>query len=310
MSSVTTAKAAPKAKTTTISKSTARVQLISDLVQKELSSPRFPALKNIPNIHYVVMAVFASEVNDLRLLRTIGGRLTSRHYTPTNAKDSSFIRKGYTSSINYRTLSSKPGLDPTIKYNLDDGRNAHGITAAMGCYFIKDTNANKELKQLGYGGVINAYANMGIPLEINLGESMTSLFTTSDAEKNLIASIAQGLIILNKHYIAAPKKTDGTSLSSFERLLVAVGTYVGTGRDASGYTGSQRIIDVKNLANTKISILANNNIQPMDKTYFESVRTDILGKAFNGKKLPSGSTSSTTKVATTTKVVSPTEINC
>jgi hypothetical protein len=308
ISSASIAKNKRSVKSSKAEVSSASVQRISDILKKILAGPSFPALKVIPNIHYIFMALCGLEVNDFKLLRKKGGVVTSRHITPSPL--SSFVYKGYLTSPNYLAVHNRLDISTDQKYNLDDGIYPHGLTAVMGCWFIRDTNANKELAP--YKALINSYAAKGIPLEINIMESMTSLFIAED-DNAIEASLVQGLIILNLHYLRARASKKYSSIKDpFAALLIAVGLYVGTGRDANGYTGVDRIIDVQNLKNSKLKILADNNILPEEDSYFNSTTKIIVATAFNRKGHPSGqsiTTTTPTRVAQNT-TVTPEKPNC
>ena len=306
MTTTSTAKNSRSVKSNKLEVPKANVQLISSIVKRVLNGGLFTRLRDIPNIHYVVRAVFTMEVNDLQLTRRIGGRQTSRHYT--SAETSKIVTVDYKGSRNYRAFNKRQDITPEQRYNLEDGYYAHGISAVMGGYFIRGTESNSQIR--AYRPVIDYYAGKGIPLEVNLGESLTTLYTTSNLENNLEASIVQGLIILTDKVRAASEKIPD---DPFKALMLAVGYYVGKGKDANGYTGLDRIIDVSNRENTKLNILAVNGVKPIDEEYFKKLDTRSLAVAFKGK--PTKSSGQTFARVTparvaTTSTITPTKTNC
>lgn len=237
------------------SRSKTNIQNISEITKKAIID-NFSHLREIPGILYLAMAIWGLESN-WRLLFDKGSVIDSAHYSPADPKKS-FVGKDYYYTAVISALRSRPDLTEQTKKNIDQGLVAHGLSACMGCYHVRGTDAynymfkNKESLAMSKGIVVNP------------GESITDLFAdpTNNWQLGKERSIIAGLIVLeNKFLLASKMKTQGGSLrypSKEEAIKAAVGFYVGKlgAKDINGYSPEQRIAEVYQDRKSKLVMLA------------------------------------------------------
>lgn len=302
MSTVTTAKRSNQ-KATTVEKGSATIQLIQEVNRELLTPSYFPGLVRITNIQYVTMAIWALE-SSMRLLHGGG---SSRHSSSSQYQPFGI---SYLKSTNVRSMLERSDITPQQRENIKDGYYAHGLTGAMGSYFIKGTVHNKEMSN--HRAFMNKMAAEGCPLEIELGESMTSLFSKGQKDKNAIrTSLAQGLVILNDKVIRYAREYPS---DHHKALLMAVGAYVGWGKDSNGYSGYDRVLSIRNSDDPRLKVLKDNGIYPEDKvlltTLGEAVYNARYAEVAHNKKTGETSSATSIKIVSNDEASSPVPSDC
>ncbi len=266
-----------------------RIQGIA-AINQELLRNYFPQLNAIKDSHYVTMATWGLESN-FELLR--GG--SSRHYTAVSP--TSIFSRAYRNSAGYKSFSARADITPTEKYNLDDGIYAQGLTATMGSYYIRDNRIAKDIAH--YEQLMSRFeAKEGLPTRVNYGQSFSELFTAPGRtqEQAWKISLFQGLIIFDWHLSNARKKISDPSIA----LMTAVATYVGLGKDSNGYSGFQRVYDVRNNNNPQVKSLLANGIAPSDSNTMFLVGSNIVAQRSTRSIRSGGSGNSSTSNSNTT----------
>lgn len=262
-----------------------------------LIKSNFALLQKAPNYLYIAMSIWGYESSFNLLHGKKGTTKTSRHLTVVNPRSSSYSGAGtnitgkYFRSSNIQTILNNSGRTPTEVYNVEDGYYAHGLSACMGCYHVKNTPTGDEFKQYSEHAALIAQEG----LQVNPGESISALFT--DDEAGWRKSIASGLIILDQKYRKALIKAGGNTAKAIQ---LAVGYYLGTPgvKDANGLTPEGRISQVFGTQGNVQTLLAQADIKLYDDKGSVIDTTGILAKGSTSGGTVSNS-SSKTVVATT-----------
>ena len=226
------------------------VQLIYGLT-RDLIKDRFPYLDTAPDALFIAMAIWGLE-SGWKLWHKKGNIIDSRHLTPSYpgtspADKNKGLIPGYRWSDPIASYMSRGDITPDEKVNVSHGFVPHGITACMGCYYVRGTKTYNET----FGRQQSLVDELG--MSVNPGESITALFPNNELGKK--RSIASGLIILQEKYRGGMRNFNNPSLA----IEFAVGAYLGRGKDANGMTPEQRIKDVKN-SDTRLGALKANGI--------------------------------------------------
>lgn len=276
-----------------------QAQRVQKINKELLSGGYFPGLANLPDINYITMAIWWLESSG-RLLYNGQSRQSAPIYTGAIAKD-------YSSSVNYQNFIKQPGLTPTQKVNAEDGFCFHGLTAAGGAYFIKDTKLNKGLS--AYKPLMNRLAGEGSPVEVDLGTSMTTLFS-SNTDAAIKASLAQGLIILNWKFLNALQAVFPTD--QYKALIYSIGAYLGFGIDKNGVTGTSRIAQIATGNNPNLKVLARAGIVAQNQDLIYATGQSVVTAKITKLNVSPTTTSSTSpaRVATTNVPASTSNPEC
>lgn len=227
-----------KSKVNTTGSSNTHLQEISDIT-KALLSNYFPALKVVPDILYICMAIWYYESTWSLWHSHKDGTTDSRHITRVGED----YPKGYLSYVNDPVIQNliKGNIDPQTKLNIDEGSWAHGLTGTMGAYFVAGTKHNLSC----FGRAEFRPLVTSLQLEVKPGQSIIGLFPyTSNAgilEQLRTKSIASGLLVLDMHYKAHLRINNGDKAKA---ISGAIGSYLGKGKDANGVTPEMRIAQV------------------------------------------------------------------
>ena len=273
-------------------------QLVASITQ-DLLTKYFPEMRGLENILWVCMSTFAHDTNPGF---NVHRGSTTRGYTSSENKSS--VSKSYKKSQNYINFNNATSLSPDQREGVIDGFYGHGISQAMGYYFIRGTVGNTNLRSW-FGGIMDTIIAAGIPLEINIGDYMSTIMP-DNGPASITTSVAQGLIVLNSHIRIGKRMYPTNSLLA---MGVAVGGYLGWSKDNNGSTGTGRVKAVANLLDPSNKLLIANGINPTNSSQLAALGQQIfkVGKAVSPK-----SGSSTTQVASSSpsSPVSDSTANC
>ncbi len=234
-----------KAKTSSPAINYDYISRIRDLVKIELTN--FPYLLKAPDAMYYIMATFGAE-SGWKLWH--GNPLSSRHLTVVKPSDSSLIQ-AYENSDVIRNIRGNSSTTLQTLENVKDGWYAHGISATMGCYYVRGSHENK-LEWRSYPEAVSRINALG--LEVDPGQSINDTLFPTDTESSWLKSIVSGLIIFNSKYRIGLVQCRGDAVAAMQ---FAIGSYLGKkgARDANNTSPDDRRRDI-NTNQGRISILA------------------------------------------------------
>ena len=220
-------------------------------ITKEMLQQYFPRLSKIPDILYVCMSIWGLESSFKlwHMKTTLKGDnaylngYDSCHLSPADSSKG-MIGK-YWRSAEVQNLLRTRGDDINIVTALHQGRVAQGLSAVMGCYYIRNNPFNDEIQK--YKSLL-----ADLDMQVDPGQKVTDLFPNNEVGER--RSIGSGIMILDLHYGYARGgvKTDSEGLTS------AVSRYVGKAgaKDINGYSPEDRVRDVYGKPTTLSSRLA------------------------------------------------------
>lgn len=223
---------------------------------KQILAADFPTLNAVPGAAFTAMKIWWYESSfELFHSKNFGSATNSMlngvdscHLSPQTAADSRLVKSYWESSpiVSIRNDPVKMGNADIVK-GINQGRVAHGLSAIMGCYLVENTKPFNELSV--YHAKMKARGVVVTP-----GNLISDVFPTN-ANGNYtgeIRSIFCGLMILDQKYKIYKSK----GYSDSKALYMAVGAYVGFGRDANNYSGHTRQNQVYASNDTISNILA------------------------------------------------------